>query len=63
MPRMAIKPSCDCCLYELSTFGGILLSPPDAAGFVKKLHFCAECYAAIAAALPKPKKRASPKKK
>lgn len=50
---MAINPHCDFCLQELAHLGGILLSPPDAASRVKKLHVCKPCYAAIAAALPK----------
>lgn len=41
---MAIKPLCDKCRSELKDFGGILLSPPDKEGKVKKFHICVECY-------------------
>jgi hypothetical protein len=39
-----IRPVCDVCKKELEGFGGILLSPPDKHGSVKKFHICAECY-------------------
>lgn len=42
---MAISPTCDKCGRELTAFGAILLSPPDADGKVKKWHICKECYA------------------
>lgn len=45
---MAIKPTCDACKKELKEFGGILLSPPDKAGKVRKFHLCVPCYARIA---------------
>lgn len=35
---------CDKCKKELMKFGGILLSPPDENGMVKKFHLCEECY-------------------
>ena len=41
---MSIKPICDKCKQELSDFGGILLSPPDEKGMVKKMHLCKGCY-------------------
>ncbi len=41
---MAIKPICDKCKEELTKFGGILLSPPDEKGMVKKWHLCKRCY-------------------
>jgi hypothetical protein len=46
---MAINPKCDACNAELTEFGGILLSPPNAAGEVMKYHLCVGCYAKIAA--------------
>ena len=39
-----IKPKCDYCHKELKEFGGILFSPPDHWGFVKKHHICVNCY-------------------
>jgi hypothetical protein len=44
---MAIKPICDKCKHELTDFGGILLSPPDEKGMVKKWHLCDGCYEEI----------------
>lgn len=44
---MAIKPICDKCKKELTGFGGILLSPPDKASKVKKIHLCKKCYLQI----------------
>lgn len=44
---MAISPTCDKCKKELEDFGGILLSPPDEKGMVKKYHLCKECYSTI----------------
>jgi hypothetical protein len=44
---MSIKLICDKCKQELSDFGGILLSPPDKDGMVKKWHLCKECYEEI----------------
>lgn len=44
---MAINPTCDKCGIELSEFGGILLSPPNEKGLVKKFHLCVKCYLAI----------------
>jgi hypothetical protein len=44
---MAIKPVCDKCKQELIDFGGILLSPPDKDGMVKKWHLCNGCYIEI----------------
>ncbi len=44
---MAIKPVCDSCGDELMEFGGILLSPPDGGGSVRKLHLCVNCYRKI----------------
>jgi hypothetical protein len=48
MHAMAIQPYCDACSIELNEFGGILLSPPDDPGRVKKFHLCQNCYRAIA---------------
>ena len=45
---MSIKPACDFCEKELTTFGGILLSPPKKTGEVKKFHICQTCYKQIA---------------
>ena len=42
--NMAIKPKCDKCGEELKDLGGILLSPPNKEGMVKKLHLCRSCY-------------------
>ena len=42
-----IKPICDKCKKELEEFGGILLSPPNESGKVKKLHLCNGCYESI----------------
>lgn len=44
---MAIIPNCDRCGEELSKFGGILLSPPNEKGLVKKFHLCDKCYLLI----------------
>jgi len=41
---MAIKPVCDKCKKELEVFGGILFSPPDEKGYVRKWHICKPCY-------------------
>lgn len=45
---MAIQPKCDKCGEELTEFGGILLSPPNDQGDVKKFHLCSQCYQAFA---------------
>ncbi len=50
---MAIEPKCDKCGKELKKFGGILLSPPDKAGMVKKNHLCQGCYKEISRGLDK----------
>lgn len=42
--HMAINPICDKCQKELTSYGGILLSPPDSEGKVKKYHLCTGCY-------------------
>ena len=44
---MAISPKCDKCGEELTEFGGILLSPPDGQGMVRKWHLCRGCYAGM----------------
>jgi len=44
---MAIKPICDKCGLELTDFGAILFSPPDAQSKVLKLHVCKPCYAEL----------------
>ncbi len=41
---MAIKPVCDKCVSELKDFGGLIFSPPDKKGKVKKWHICKACY-------------------
>jgi len=41
---MSIKPICDKCKKELTTFGGILFSPPNEEGMVRKWHICKPCY-------------------
>lgn len=43
-PIMAIRPTCDKCNEELKEFGGILLSPPNREGKVRKFHLCVACY-------------------
>ncbi len=48
---MPIKPTCDKCGEELQDFGGILLSPPDSKGMVKKFHLCIKCYEKMSAEL------------
>ena len=35
------------CGQELTTFGGILLSPPSNNNEVKKYHLCVSCYQKI----------------
>ena len=39
-----INPICDFCKEELEDFGGLLFSPPNENGFVKKFHICKDCY-------------------
>lgn len=41
---MAIKPVCNRCGKELTEFGAILFSPPDASERTKKWHLCKACY-------------------
>ena len=41
---MPMMPQCDKCDHELTAFGGILLSPPDAHDKVDKSHLCKGCY-------------------
>jgi len=41
---MAISPVCDFCGSELKEFGGLLFSPPNKEGLVKKYHLCNMCY-------------------
>lgn len=41
---MAIKPYCDRCKKELKEFGGLLFSPPNKEGTVKKFHICKDCF-------------------
>ncbi|MFA6269556.1 MAG: hypothetical protein WCW13_04780 [archaeon] len=41
---MSINPICDKCKKELKDFGGILFSPPNEEGVVRKWHICKECY-------------------
>ena len=41
---MAITPTCDKCGSELTEFGAILLSPPNADNDVHKYHLCVACY-------------------
>jgi hypothetical protein len=41
---MAIKPTCDFCVEELTEFGGLLFSPPDDSGYARKWHICKKCY-------------------
>jgi hypothetical protein len=50
---MAIEPVCNSCGKELKDFGGILLSPPDKVGRVKKFHLCKACYKEIESKLNK----------
>lgn len=44
---MAIKPICDFCKKELKAPGGLLFSPPNTNGEVKKLYVCKRCYKEI----------------
>lgn len=39
-----IKPVCDKCKNELTEYGGLLFSPPDEKGMVRKWHLCKRCY-------------------
>jgi len=41
---MAINPKCDKCGSELREFGGLVFSPPNEHGVVRKWHLCKECY-------------------
>ena len=41
---MAITPICDKCGNKLNQFGGLIFSPPDNKGNVKKWHLCKKCY-------------------
>lgn len=50
---MTINPKCYKCGKELDDYGGILLSPPDSDGNVKKLHLCKKCYKVIQSQLDK----------
>lgn len=43
-----ISPICDKCKKELIQMGGILLSPPNSDGLVRKWHFCVSCYHTVA---------------
>ena len=49
--KMAIEPVCDKCKSRLDDFGGLLFSPPDDEGKVKKWHLCRKCYEAIVSKL------------
>lgn len=44
---MAISPRCDVCKTEMTDFGALLFSPPEADGTVQKYHVCKACYAKI----------------
>ncbi len=44
---MAINLPCDFCKKKLKEFGGLLFSPPNKHGEVKKLHACIKCYKEI----------------
>lgn len=46
---MAIRPRCDFCAKELTDYGGLLFSPPNTSGTVKKYHLCKKCYAEVLA--------------
>lgn len=48
---MTITPICSKCGTELTEFGGLLFSPPDADGRSKKWHLCRTCYDEVAATL------------
>lgn len=39
-----IAPKCDKCLCELTDFGALAFSPPNADGQVAKYHLCARCF-------------------
>jgi hypothetical protein len=51
---MAIKPVCDGCGEELDRFGGLLFSPPDGKGMVRKYHLCSGCFQSITKTFGKP---------
>ncbi len=39
-----IAPKCDKCLQELTDFGALAFSPPNAEGQVTKYHLCVGCF-------------------
>ncbi len=39
-----ISPKCDICKKELDDYGGLLFSPPNSKGEVKKFHICSGCF-------------------
>ena len=41
---MTITPICSECEKELTDYGGLLFSPPDLSGSVRKYHLCISCY-------------------
>ena len=42
-----MKILCNCCNEELTEQGGLLFSPPDENGILKKYHICVNCFAKI----------------
>ncbi len=44
---MVIKPKCDMCKKELTDYGALLFSPPNAKSQVVKYHICKTCYKAL----------------
>ena len=49
-----ISPECDRCGNELEFLGGLLLSPPDGSGMVRKRHLCELCYRIVLAVVITP---------
>lgn len=46
MTTPADIPNCDYCGQVQGTPGGLVFSPPDDGGFVRKYHACTECFIA-----------------
>ena len=45
MPRVeGLSITCDFCHTQLTELGGILISPPDENGMVRKEHLCRNCF-------------------
>lgn len=44
MTTPADIPNCDYCGQVQATSGGLVFSPPDDGGFVRKYHVCTDCF-------------------